>query len=115
MVYGMVNAHSSVYSLEHLDDQTPSGVHTNRPQVIWYKDISAFLDSQNLLEFWPSRLMTIEERINATTRFIIYACLMLFIVAKRLKYIVFGIFLIGILTFVYKKAHEGHVHDERMA
>lgn len=68
---------------------------------IWYEDISLFFEGSKLLEFWPSKSMGIEERINATSRFLLYASLLLFATTQKVKYLVFGAFLIGILSFVY--------------
>lgn len=79
---------------------------------IWYKDLKAFLDTRYLLDFWPSSLMTIEERINAATRFIVYASLILTLTVRRSKYIVFGLFLIGLLSFVYHRATNTHQQSQ---
>lgn len=86
------------------DEDRPQGRATAAGAQIWYKDVKTFLDTSNLLDFWPSQLMTIEERINAATRFIIYASVLLTVTVRRSKYLVFGMFLIGLLSFVYHKA-----------
>lgn len=68
---------------------------------IWYKNITAFLDSRKFLEIWPANTMSVEERLNATTRFILISCTIIAIAFKKSKYIIFGIVLIAMLAYVY--------------
>lgn len=71
---------------------------------IWYKDFAYFLDSTKLLDFWPSPSMGIEERINSATRFLAYASLLLLVSSGKVKYLVFGLFLIGLLAYVHRSS-----------
>lgn len=80
-------------------------------QQIWYKDPSSFIDSKRMLEFWPSPTMELNTRVNATTRFILYACFILTLMTKKLKYIVLGILLIMMLAYVHK-THDRFTEDE---
>jgi Family of unknown function (DUF5762) len=73
-------------------------------EQIWYDDITGFIKVEKLFEFWPCMTMSIEERINNATRFILYASLLLYITTRRSKYIVFGGLLIGMLSYVYKQS-----------
>jgi Family of unknown function (DUF5762) len=70
-------------------------------ELVWYEDIAAFLDTDNLLDFWPAPAMSIEHRVNAATRFLVYASALLFVTTRRTKYLVFGMLLIGMLSYVY--------------
>ena len=40
---------------------------------IWYENFKILMDKDRLLEFWPGKDMTYSEKINASTRFLIYA------------------------------------------
>lgn len=68
---------------------------------IWYQDIASFLDTKKLLEIWPTNVMSIEERINATTRFILITCIVIGVTFRKSKYIIFGMLLVGMLAYVY--------------
>jgi hypothetical protein len=82
---------------------------TKKREQVWYKDPSSFLKTDRILDFWPSKSATLESRINSTSRFILYASLLLFANTLKLKFIVFGAFLVGCLAFVYSRAEEGVV------
>ena len=74
---------------------------TSSGDEIWYRNIGAFLDTRKFLEIWPTNNMSVEERINSTTRFILISCIIIAIAFKKSKYIIFGLVLVGMLAFVY--------------
>ena len=39
----------------------------------WFKKPEILLSKRNVLQFWPSKFQTYEERINSITRFVLYA------------------------------------------
>jgi hypothetical protein len=99
------------------DDRDDSRMDSARPpgrqDAIWYKDVAAFLDASRLLDFWPSPHMSIEERINATCRFILYASVLLFATTRRFKYLVFGGLLVLALSLVYERSDRGGAQPGR--
>jgi hypothetical protein len=46
--------------------------------AIWFKNPQILFDKARLLEFWPSQNQTAYERVNATTRFVLYATLLVY-------------------------------------
>ena len=68
----------------------------------WFKKPEILLSQRNILQFWPSKFQTYEERINATTRFILYTGLILTLQKKNTTPIVYSLLLIGCIVFVSK-------------
>ena len=69
---------------------------------IWSSDLSILFKREKLQEFWPTKFHSYYERINALTRFIIYACSLLTIFKRDVIYIIIGIILIVLLGFFSK-------------
>ena len=46
------------------------------PKKTWFDDPKILFDVNKVFEFWPVASQTSEERVNATSRFIIYASCM---------------------------------------
>ena len=57
-------------------------------EVIWFKDIHAFIDPNHLGRFFPVQHMTLTEQLNATVRFAIYFSIIL-LIAGRSSYVLF--------------------------
>ena len=68
----------------------------------WFDDPMNLFSDKKLLKFWPLASQTPEERVNATTRFIIYVSIALFIIKKDIRIFVVGGVAIGILYAFYK-------------
>lgn len=70
--------------------------------AIWYRNIKLLYSDKRFLEFWPSRDMTFEERVNAIVRFILYATVSIYAWNRKPKYIVYGLVSIVLISIVYK-------------
>jgi len=68
----------------------------------WFKKPEILFSKRNILQFWPSKFQTYEERINATTRFILYTGLILSLQKKNSTPIVYSLLLIGCIVFISK-------------
>ena len=68
----------------------------------WFKKPEILLSKRNLLQFWPSKFQTYEERINSMTRFILYTGLILSLQKKNTTPIVYSLLLIGCIVFISK-------------
>ena len=66
---------------------------------VWFDDPQVL--SKNLLSFWPNDKQDVNERVNATTRFIIYISVILFIIQKDSRVFVLGGVALGVLYAFY--------------
>ena len=63
----------------------------------WFEDPKQLIRTDKVLEFWPSKTLTPEERINATARFIIYATCLIYIINRDIRIFVLGGTALGVL------------------
>lgn len=56
-----------------------------------------------LLDFWPSASQTAMERVQSTTRFIIYASLLVFLITRDVRVVALGGLVLTILYLLYVK------------
>ena len=66
---------------------------------VWFDDPQSL--SQNLLSFWPNDKQDVNERVNATTRFIIYISIILFMIQKDSRVFVLAGVALGVLYAFY--------------
>lgn len=66
---------------------------------VWFDDPQVL--SKNLLSFWPNDKQDVNERVNATTRFIIYISVILFVIQKDSRVFVLGAVALGVLYAFY--------------
>lgn len=67
---------------------------------IWTKNIKILL--QYPKEFWPSKYMSYNEKMNSITRFIIYFCLILTLLKNNPSYLILLFVLLFVLTKIIK-------------
>jgi hypothetical protein len=65
----------------------------NNPKILFHKD--------KLLEVWPYSHMNYNEKMNATTRFIIYASLLGYIFLNNYLILLLGVVMVVSLVFIY--------------
>tara|TARA_B100000287_G_C20557194_1_gene750913 strand:+ start:31 stop:672 length:642 start_codon:yes stop_codon:yes gene_type:complete len=75
----------------------------------WFEDPKQLIRTDKVLEFWPSNLLTPEERINATARFIIYATCILYIINRDIRVFVLGGTALGVLYIMERTDMIKHV------
>tara|TARA_B100000427_G_scaffold65581_1_gene52088 strand:- start:9608 stop:10243 length:636 start_codon:yes stop_codon:yes gene_type:complete len=63
----------------------------------WFDDPKQLIRTDKVLEFWPSKTLTPEERINATARFIIYATCIIYLINRDIRIFVLGGTALGVL------------------
>ncbi len=69
---------------------------------VWFDDPVALFDKNELLDFWPHGDQSVNQRINSTTRFIIYISLLLFFIQRDARVIILACVAIGALYAFYK-------------
>lgn len=67
--------------------------------VFWAQDISVLYDYSKLSYFFPSKTMTLNEKMNAIVRLSVYISMILFVYNKKPKYILIVLFSL-ILTYI---------------
>lgn len=68
---------------------------------VFYRDMGILLCRTRRLEFWPSPAMTLEEKVNATVRFVVYAGVLLHIATFDPKYVMLALGATAVLGFVH--------------
>ncbi|WIA10874.1 hypothetical protein OEZ85_011040 [Tetradesmus obliquus] len=70
---------------------------------IFYRDLGILLRPSRRLEFWPSPELSLEEKVNATVRFLLYAGVLLYASTLKPKYVVLSWAAIAVLGVLYGK------------
>jgi hypothetical protein len=78
----------------------------NKSDLFWYDDISIIWKIDRLIEFFPTKDQTLEERLNSIVRLSLYSSIILFYYHSNSKYL--SILVAGLLFtyFVYKNRSE---------
>lgn len=66
----------------------------NNPKILFHKD--------KLLEVWPYTQLSFNEKMNATTRFVIYVSLFGYVFLNNYLILLLGVIIISILIITYK-------------
>ena len=66
-------------------------------------DCTSLLKTSELLVFWPSKKMTDAEKVNASTRFIIYASVLIYYTHNDPRIFLIGLISIFVLVFCFKR------------
>jgi hypothetical protein len=69
---------------------------------VWFDDPQQLFRSDQVLQFWPNNEQTPEDRINASSRFIIYACCIIYLIRRDPRIFVLGSTILGVLYVMYK-------------
>lgn len=71
-------------------------------EIIWYKDLSSFLDMKYIIDVIPSHDMTITKQLNALLRFSILFAFLLYSIYNR-KDVIYIVIIIAIITLCIDK------------
>ena len=69
---------------------------------VWFDDPRQLVDEKNFLQFWPNGEQSPEERINAASRFIVYASTLLYLIRRDPRVFILGGTLLGTIYVLYK-------------
>ena len=67
---------------------------------IWYENIHVLFDGNNILDFWPTKLQSYEQKFNAITRFILYGGTALSIYYRNTFHVIVSLVLISIMALL---------------
>ena len=68
----------------------------------WFNKPSELFRSDKILSFWPNDKQSAAERINASTRFVLYLACILYLLKRDLRIIVLALLSIGVLFLLSK-------------
>ena len=68
----------------------------------WFEKPTELFRSDKITSFWPNDSQSAAERINSSTRFILYATCVLYLIKRDVRVIVLGALAIGLLFVMYK-------------
>ena len=69
----------------------------------WFDKPGELFRSDKILSFWPSNKQTAAERINSSTRFVLYLTCVLYLIKRDIRIILMAMVIIGILLILSKK------------
>ena len=69
---------------------------------VWFDDPQQLIRTDQVLQFWPTKEQTPEDRINAASRFIIYASCIIYITRRDPRIFVLGATVLAVLYVMYK-------------
>lgn len=71
-------------------------------KLVWFDDPRQLVDDKQFLQFWPNSNQSPEDRINAASRFIIYASSLLYLIRRDARIFILGVTLLGVIYVLYK-------------
>jgi len=70
--------------------------------MLWFNDPTELIAKDKLLKFWPSSHQSFDERINSTSRFIIYSSILAFAIRRDSRIILLAVLML-VAMFAYIK------------
>ena len=68
----------------------------------WFEDPRQLVDVDQVLNFWPNKAQTPEERVNAASRFIIYATCVIYLTRRDPRIFALGATVLGAIFALHK-------------
>lgn len=70
-------------------------------EPVWFKDPSVLFHSDKILKFWPTQDQSVPERVNATTRFILYASSIIYLVKRDSRIFILAVMGLAVLYILW--------------
>lgn len=70
--------------------------------MIWFENPAELIATENLMKFWPSSKQAYDERINSTSRFIIYSSLVAYTLRRDVRILLLCILILVSIFLTYK-------------
>jgi len=80
-------------------------------EVVWFNDPAQLFRNDKILKFWPNNSQSSAERINASTRFILYTAAILYAMRRDPRILTLAIMVVAVIYILYK----GHMVREGSA
>jgi hypothetical protein len=69
--------------------------------TVWFDNPKELFRADKVLVFWPDATQTPDERINSSTRFVLYLSTLLYLIKRDTRILVFGAMVIGSLYMLH--------------
>ncbi len=69
---------------------------------VWFDDPQQLIKADAALQFWPTSEQTPEDRINAASRFVIYASCLIYIIRRDPRIFVLGATILSVIFVLYR-------------
>jgi len=76
----------------------------------WFDKPSELFRSDKITSFWPASKQSSAERINSSTRFILYSSCVLYLINRDIRVVVLALLFVTALYIMYKS---GHIRDSK--
>jgi hypothetical protein len=70
---------------------------------VWFNDPKELFRSDKILQFWPTPNQDVTTRINATTRFVLYASCIIYIIKRDPRVFILAGMVLFVIFVLYKK------------
>lgn len=70
--------------------------------TVWFSRPLELFKASKSMDFWPSNTQDVDERINSTTRFIIYLTSIIYLLKRDVRVFILAFMVIGTLYILYK-------------
>jgi len=70
--------------------------------ISWFDKPSELFRADRITSFWPTNKQSANERINSSTRFVLYCTCVLYLINRDLRVIMMGMLAIAVLFIAYK-------------
>lgn len=68
----------------------------------WFENPQQLFSTDKVFDFWPNSNQSVNDRVDAATRFIIYATCIIYLIRRDARIFVLGGMVIGVLYVMYK-------------
>ena len=68
----------------------------------WFEDFTELIRSDAVLNFWPTNEQSPAERVNASSRFVIYATCIVYLIRRDPRIFILGSTVLGVLVVMYR-------------
>ena len=68
----------------------------------WFDDPQQLINAERVSQFWPTRDQSPEDRINAASRFVIYASCLIYIIRRDPRVFILGMTVLAVIYVLYK-------------
>ena len=69
---------------------------------VWFDDLQQLIRADKVSQFWPINEQTPEDRINAASRFIIYASCLIYLIRRDPRIFVLGATVLSVIFVLYR-------------
>ena len=80
---------------------------------VWFSDPMELLDKKRMFDIWPVPEQSVTERINATSRFVILASLIMFLIKRDIRIFYLALMVLTTLWGLYKLKMVTGMHHKR--